>query len=126
MDNSINRKKTRQITLGTVKIGGGAPIAVQSMCNTDTRDAAKTLEQIGHLEQAGCEIVRLAVPDEAAAQSLGRIRKGTAMPLVADIHFDYRLAIEAVKQWKYKPYILNGQPVEVETNITVNFTLAGA
>jgi (E)-4-hydroxy-3-methylbut-2-enyl-diphosphate synthase len=98
VDNSINRKKTRQITLGTVKIGGTAPVAVQSMCNTDTRDSAKTLEQISHLEQAGCEIVRLAVPDEEAALSLGRIRKGTAMPLVADIHFDYRLAIEAVKQ----------------------------
>jgi len=94
----ITRKKTRQITLGTVKIGGNAPVAVQSMCNTDTRDAARTLEQIGHLEQAGCEIVRLAVPDEEAAQSLGRIRKGTALPLIADIHFDYRLALAAVKQ----------------------------
>ena len=98
MDNPITRKKTKQITLGTVKIGGGAPVAVQSMCNTDTRDAAKTLEQIGHLEQAGCEIVRLAVPDEEAAKSLGEIRKGTKMPLIADIHFDYRLALEAVKQ----------------------------
>jgi (E)-4-hydroxy-3-methylbut-2-enyl-diphosphate synthase len=98
MEKTIKRKKTRQIALGTVKIGGGAPIAVQSMCNTDTRDAVKTLEQIGHLEQAGCEIIRLAVPDEEAAQSLGRIRHGTTMPLVADIHFDYRLALEAVKQ----------------------------
>ena len=98
MHSEITRKKTRQITLGTVKIGGNAPVAVQSMCNTDTRDAARTLEQIGHLEQAGCEIVRLAVPDEEAAQSLGRIRKGTALPLIADIHFDYRLALAAVKQ----------------------------
>lgn len=94
----ITRKKTRQITLGPVKIGGGAPVAVQSMCNTDTRDVAKTLDQISRLEQAGCEIVRLAVPDEEAAKALGAIRKGTKMPLIADIHFDYRLALEAVKQ----------------------------
>jgi (E)-4-hydroxy-3-methylbut-2-enyl-diphosphate synthase len=95
---SITRKTTRQITLGTVKIGGGAPIVVQSMCNTDTRDVMKTLEQIGHLEQAGCEVVRLAVPDMDAAKMLGEIRKGTRLPLVADIHFDHRLALEAVKQ----------------------------
>jgi (E)-4-hydroxy-3-methylbut-2-enyl-diphosphate synthase len=68
------------------------------MCNTDTRDPQATLEQIGHLEQAGCEIVRLAVPDNEAAKALGEIRKGTKMPLVADIHFDYRLALEAVRQ----------------------------
>jgi (E)-4-hydroxy-3-methylbut-2-enyl-diphosphate synthase len=98
MNSIIQRKKTRQITLGAVPIGGGAPVAVQSMCNTDTRDAEKTLDQIRHLEQAGCEIVRLAVPDEAAAQSIGKIRKGTKLPLIADIHFDYRLALEAVKQ----------------------------
>jgi (E)-4-hydroxy-3-methylbut-2-enyl-diphosphate synthase len=94
----IPRKNTKQITLGTIKIGGGAPVAVQSMCNTDTRDADATLAQIRQLEQAGCEIVRLAVPDEVAAASLGTIRKGTKLPLVADIHFDYRLALEAVKQ----------------------------
>jgi (E)-4-hydroxy-3-methylbut-2-enyl-diphosphate synthase len=94
----IQRKKTKQITLGTVKIGGGAPVVVQSMCNTDTRDVLKTLEQIGRLEQAGCEVVRLAVPDMDAAKMLGEIRKGTRLPLVADIHFDHRLALEAVKQ----------------------------
>lgn len=98
MSNSIIRKKTKQVTLGTVKIGGNAPVVVQSMCNTDTRDAARTLEQIRRLEQAGCEIVRLAVPDRDAAKALGGIRKGTRIPLVADIHFDYRLALEAVKQ----------------------------
>jgi (E)-4-hydroxy-3-methylbut-2-enyl-diphosphate synthase len=95
---SITRKTTKQITLGTVKIGGGAPVVVQSMCNTDTRDVLKTLEQIGRLEQAGCEVVRLAVPDMDAAKMLGEIRKGTRLPLVADIHFDHRLALEAVKQ----------------------------
>jgi (E)-4-hydroxy-3-methylbut-2-enyl-diphosphate synthase len=94
----IPRKNTKQITLGTIKIGGGAPVAVQSMCNTDTRDAEATLTQIRQLEQAGCEIVRLAVPDEAASASLGAIRKGTKLPVIADIHFDYRLALEAVKQ----------------------------
>jgi len=94
----IPRRQTRQIALGSVKIGGGAPVVVQSMCNTDTRDAAKTLEQINHLEQAGCEVVRLAVPDKDAAQALGSIRKGTKIPLIADIHFDHRLALEAVRQ----------------------------
>jgi (E)-4-hydroxy-3-methylbut-2-enyl-diphosphate synthase len=94
----IIRKKTKQVTLASVTIGGGAPIAVQSMCNTDTRDAERTLDQICRLEQAGCEIVRLAVPDEEAAKALGNIRKGTNMPLIADIHFDHRLALEAIKR----------------------------
>ena len=96
--NLIPRKKTRPITLGTVKIGWGSPVAVQSMCNTDTRDAEATLSQIRRLEEAGCEIIRLAVPDAQAAKAIGKIRKGTAVPLVADIHFDHRLALEAVKQ----------------------------
>ncbi len=94
----IQRKKTKQIALGAVKIGGGAPVAVQSMCNTDTRDPKATLVQIRRLEQAGCEMVRLAVPDEDAVRAIGTIRKGTKIPLIADIHFDYRLALEAVNQ----------------------------
>lgn len=98
MSEAITRKKTRQISLGNIKIGGGAPVAVQSMCNTDTRDAEATLAQIRRLEEAGCEVVRLAVPDMEAARALGKIRKGTGLPLVADIHFDYRLALEAAKQ----------------------------
>ena len=98
MLNPIPRKKTRTITLGTVTVGWGAPVAVQSMCNTDTRNAEATLAQIRRLEAAGCEIVRLAVPDEDAAKALGRIRKGTMVPLVADIHFSHSLALEAVKQ----------------------------
>jgi len=98
LDNAIVRKNTKQVRLGTVCIGGGAPIAVQSMCNTDTRNASATLAQIRQLEQAGCEIVRLAVPDEDAAHALGTIKQGTSVPLVADIHFDYRLALEAVAQ----------------------------
>jgi (E)-4-hydroxy-3-methylbut-2-enyl-diphosphate synthase len=98
MDNPVTRKQTKQISLGPLQIGGNAPIAIQSMCNTDTRDTAKTLEQIDHLERAGCEIVRLAVPDKDAARALGKIRKGTNIPLIADIHFDYRLALDSVKQ----------------------------
>jgi (E)-4-hydroxy-3-methylbut-2-enyl-diphosphate synthase len=96
--NSIPRKKTRTVALGNLKIGWGAPVAVQSMCNTDTRDVEATLGQIKRLEAAGCEIIRLAVPDEDAAKALGMIRKGTAMPLIADIHFSHTLALEAVKQ----------------------------
>ncbi len=94
----ISRKKTKQISLGPVKIGGGAPVVVQSMCNTDTRDSEATLAQIRRLEEAGCEVVRLAVPDADAASSLGKIRKGTTLPLVADIHFDHRLALKAVEE----------------------------
>jgi len=89
---------TRQIKLGSLAIGGGAPIAVQSMCNTDTRDTVATLAQIGRLAEIGCEIVRCAVPDMAAAENLGSIVKTCPMPLVADIHFDYRLALTAVEQ----------------------------
>lgn len=78
-------------------VGGGAPVTVQSMTKTDTRDIAATTEEIRRLEEAGCEIIRLAVPDEEAARSLGRLRASTRVPLVADIHFDYRLALLAVE-----------------------------
>jgi (E)-4-hydroxy-3-methylbut-2-enyl-diphosphate synthase len=96
--NPIPRRKTRRISLGPVQIGWGAPVAVQSMCNTDTRDVEATLGQIRRLEAAGCEVVRVAVPDEDAAKALGGIRKGTKVPLIADIHFSHALALEAVKQ----------------------------
>jgi (E)-4-hydroxy-3-methylbut-2-enyl-diphosphate synthase len=96
--NPIPRKKTRRVTLGGVTIGWSAPVVVQSMCNTDTRDAEATLSQIRRLQAAGCEIVRLAVPDEDAAKAIGRIRKGTAMPIIADVHFSHSLALEAVGQ----------------------------
>jgi (E)-4-hydroxy-3-methylbut-2-enyl-diphosphate synthase len=92
------RRKTRQLTLGNVKIGGGAPVSVQSMTKTDTRDIRATVEQINRLEIAGCDIVRLAVPDMEAAKALGEIKKQTNIPIVSDIHFDYRLALEAVEQ----------------------------
>jgi (E)-4-hydroxy-3-methylbut-2-enyl-diphosphate synthase len=92
------RRSTRQIFIGPVPVGGGAPVAVQSMTKTDTRDVPSTVAQIHLMKAAGCEIVRVAVPDRSAAKKLGEIRKGIDLPLVADIHFDYRLALEALEQ----------------------------
>jgi (E)-4-hydroxy-3-methylbut-2-enyl-diphosphate synthase len=89
----IKRKKTRQVKVGNVKVGGMSPVSVQSMTNTYTQDIAATVSQIKHLEAAGCEIVRVAVPDEEAAAAISSIKKKIAIPLIADIHFDYRLAI---------------------------------
>ena len=91
----IERRKTRQIHIA---IGGGAPISVQSMTNTKTTDTAATVAQINALQAAGCDIVRLAVPDMDAAKNLGNIIQKVNVPLVADIHFDYRLALEAINQ----------------------------
>lgn len=93
----IQRKLTRPVRVGDILVGGDAPIAVQSMCNTDTRDVEATLGQIRALRTAGCDIVRLAVPDMAAAEALKDITRGVAMPMVADIHFDYRLALKAIE-----------------------------
>lgn len=93
----ISRRKTRQIQVGSVKIGGDAPVSVQSMCSTDTRDVAATVAQIHQLEAAGCELVRVAVPDEEAAQVLPQIKSAMTVPLIADIHFDHRLALKAAK-----------------------------
>lgn len=94
----MKRKKTRQIHIGPVAIGGGAPISVQSMCNTKTTDTEATVAQIKALQAAGCDIVRLAVPDMEAAKNLGNIIARVDVPLVADIHFDYKLALEAINQ----------------------------
>jgi (E)-4-hydroxy-3-methylbut-2-enyl-diphosphate synthase len=88
---------TRQIDVGGVKLGGGAAVSVQSMTNTDTADVKGTSEQILRLEQAGCDIVRAAVPDMEAAAAIKEIKKRIHIPLVADIHFDYRLAVESVR-----------------------------
>jgi len=93
----ITRKITRQIYVGPVAIGGSAPIAVQSMTNTRTDDVESTVLQILELERAGCEIIRVAVPDMAAAQALTAIRERIAIPLIADIHFDARLAVAAME-----------------------------
>ncbi len=93
----IIRKKTRQIAVGNVKIGGDAPIAVQSMTNTDTRDVTSTVAQIHALEDAGCEIIRVAVLDLEAATALESIRSKITIPLIADIHFDSRLAVASME-----------------------------
>jgi len=92
------RRNSRQIDLSGIKVGGGAQVTVQSMTKTDTRDVQATVAQIKSLEKAGCDIVRLAVPDMDAAKSLGEIKKQTNIPIVSDIHFDYKLALEAVRQ----------------------------
>ena len=91
----IERRKTRQIQLGKVQVGGGAPVTVQSMTKTDTRNVDATVDQIWALEVAGCDIVRVAVPVREAAEQLGSIKKQIRIPLVADIHFNYKLALIA-------------------------------
>jgi (E)-4-hydroxy-3-methylbut-2-enyl-diphosphate synthase len=90
------RRKTKQVKVGSLALGGDAPITVQSMTNTDTHDVAATLAQIRRLELAGCELIRVAVPDEQAAKVLPDIKKGMTVPLVADIHFDHKLALLAL------------------------------
>ena len=89
---------SRQIKVGGIAIGGGAPVSIQSMTNTPTHDVEATLKQIRELATAGCEIVRVAVPDERAARAVGALKAGSPVPLVADIHFDYRLALIAAEQ----------------------------
>lgn len=91
------RRISRAIRIGRVTVGGGAPVSVQSMTKTDTRDVKATVNQIRELEDCGCEIIRVAVPDEEAALAIKGIKKGISLPLVADIHFDYRLALTAIK-----------------------------
>lgn len=91
------KKQTRQIHIGPVAVGGGAPCSVQSMCSTDTRDSAATLQQIDALAAAGCEIVRCAVPDRDAADALATIKSHSQIPVIADIHFDYKLALRVLE-----------------------------
>jgi len=93
----IKRKNTRQIKVEDVKVGGNAPVVVQSMTNTFTQDVPATVSQIQHLEMAGCEIVRMAVPDQEAAEAISSIKEKVSIPIIADIHFDYRLAISAAR-----------------------------
>ncbi len=93
----INRKITRQISVGGVKIGAGSKISVQSMCNTDTRDINSTLKQINELSEAGCELVRLAILNKEAAAAVKEIKAKSKIPIIADIHFDYRLAIQCIE-----------------------------
>jgi (E)-4-hydroxy-3-methylbut-2-enyl-diphosphate synthase len=107
-------KQTRIVRIGNQKIGGGNPILVQSMCNTDTRDASATVKQILELEKAGCEIIRVAVPDMAAAKAIKDIKKNIHIPLVADIHFDYKLALESIKNGVDKVRINPGNIGKIE------------
>ena len=97
MGNYINRRLTKKIKIGDRHIGGGGPVLIQSMTCTDTRDVRATVEQIKKLEEAGCDIVRVAVPDSEAAGVLKQIKKEIRIPLVADIHFDYRLALKSME-----------------------------
>ena len=92
----IKRRKTKQLTIGNIKIGGDAPISVQSMCNTDTRDIKSTLSQINQMAEKGCELVRLAVLNSDAADAIKELVKKSPLPLIADIHFDYKLAIQCI------------------------------
>src|SRR3989337_4386155 len=93
----IIRRKSRQIMVGNVPVGGDAPIAVQSMTNTDTLDVAATVAQINALQNAGADIVRVSVPSMEAAEAFGAIRKQVTLPLVADIHFDYKIALRVAE-----------------------------
>lgn len=95
---TIRRRRTKKILVGSVPIGGRSPIVVQSMTKTDTRNVRSTVKQILFLESHGCEIVRIAVPDNTAAEALGRIKKAVSIPVIADIHFDWKLALKSIKQ----------------------------
>ncbi len=95
---TYKRRKSRQLFIGAVPIGGDSPIVIQSMTTTDTRDVSATVNQIKQLAEAGCEIIRVAVPDKEAASKLCEIKKASPIPLISDIHFDWRLALEAIKQ----------------------------
>ena len=92
----FERRRTRPVRVGTVTVGGDAPVSVQSMTTTKTADVYPTLKQIRNLEVAGCDIVRVTVPDEASAEALPEIKAGISIPLVADIHFNYRIALLAL------------------------------
>jgi len=94
----INRRETKQIMVGKVPIGGGAPISVQSMTNTDTKDITSTLSQVNRIKEAGADLVRISVPDRESSKAFGKIKQETDIPLIADIHFDYKLAIDVIKK----------------------------
>ena len=108
------RSNTKKVKIGHIYIGGGEPIAIQSMTNVDSRDEDALIRQIRELEDEGCQIVRIAIPDEAAAETLAKVKKSTDIPLVADIHFDYRLAIAAIKAGADKIRINPGNIGDIE------------
>jgi len=96
-DETMIRKPTRKVKVGSIYVGGDSPISIQSMTNTDTRDVKSTLNQINKLDKIGCDIIRCAVPDMEASEALKIITKESRIPMVADIHFDYKLALESIK-----------------------------
>jgi len=98
MEDCSGRRKTRRIQIGRIPIGGGAPVVVQSMTNTETKDVRRTINQIKRLAKAGCEVVRVSVRDRKDAEALFRLKEKSPVPLIADIHFDYRLALVAIEQ----------------------------
>ena len=110
----MEHKQTKSIRVGSVTVGGGAPISVQSMCNTHTADVKATTEQIARLHDLGCEIIRLAVPDREAAEALGEIVPRSPIPVVADIHFDHRLALMAAEAGVHKIRINPGNIGEAD------------
>lgn len=129
------KRATRQIRIGSVLVGGGAPCSVQSMCTTDTRDETSSLAQIDRLAAGGCEIIRCAVPDADAAHALGRIKQRAAIPVIADIHFDYKLALTVLaggidalrlnpgnigERWKVEEVIKAARERQVPIRIGVN------
>lgn len=110
----IQRRPTKQVMIGNVPVGGNAPIAVQSMCSTDTRDVDATMAQVTALESAGCEILRIAVPHKEAAEGFAEVRRQTTIPLVADIHFDYRMALLAIEKGADKIRINPGNIINAD------------
>ena len=112
----IKRRLSKQIRIGDVKIGGDAPVSVQSMCNTDTRDVNATVQQIKELEDAGCEIIRLAVLNKDAASAVKEIKKQVKIPVIADIHFDYRLAIQCIVKKVVSLAKINNVPIRIGIN----------
>lgn len=131
----MDRRKTRAVFCGKVKIGGNAPVSIQTMTKTDTRDVKATIAQIREVEKAGCDIIRIAVPDEAAAKALPKIKKGIKIPLVADIHFNYKLALMSIdagadkirinpgnigEEWKVKEILAAAKMAKIPIRIGLN------
>lgn len=131
----MNARITRQVHIGSVAVGGGAPCSVQSMCSTDTRDVSTTVAQIRALAEAGCEIVRCAVPDIAAADALAQIKQQSPLPVIADIHFDYKLALRVLaggidglrlnpgnigERWKIEEVVKSAAERKVPIRVGVN------
>ncbi len=129
------RKQTQEIKIGNVIVGGKHPVVVQSMTNTDTRDAMETIQQINKLAEAGCELIRVAVPDVKAAQTLLEIKKNSPIPIIADIHFDYRLALRCLEggvdglrinpgnigpRWKVESVVREARERQIPIRIGVN------